>query len=449
MEDDPVISGISCDSRSIRPGDLFLALSGTKDHGRNHMTEAIRRGAAAAIAEKADGSPLKLEDASALARKYYLRPDRRLKVIGVTGTNGKTTTTWLIRQCLADLGVGCGLIGTVAYDTGGERMEASRTTPQPDQLWRLLHEMTEHGLEVCAMEVSSHGLALGRVSGLEFSYGIFTNLTEDHLDYHGTMEAYYQAKKTLFSQVDRRSFIHVKESWGQRLYEELKREGHPVQGLSLKEGPVLNMALPGTYNQENGIMAWAVCSEIAKEKGLDHPEERVAKALERIKAVPGRFEALPNALGWNVFVDYAHTPDALERLLHTAKPLVREGGKLICVFGCGGDREREKRAKMGEISGRLADLTIVTSDNPRSERPEDIASEIEAGIRRTKGQYEILLDRKKAMEKALVLCNNKNVVIIAGKGHETTQIIGNKTYPFDDRIVAGDILRRIEKGDLK
>ncbi|MBR4073917.1 MAG: UDP-N-acetylmuramoyl-L-alanyl-D-glutamate--2,6-diaminopimelate ligase, partial [Firmicutes bacterium] len=183
MEDDPVISGISCDSRSIRPGDLFLALSGTKDHGRNHMTEAIRRGAAAAIAEKADGSPLKLEDASALARKYYLRPDRRLKVIGVTGTNGKTTTTWLIRQCLADLGVGCGLIGTVAYDTGGERMEASRTTPQPDQLWRLLHEMTEHGLEVCAMEVSSHGLALGRVSGLEFSYGIFTNLTEDHLDY--------------------------------------------------------------------------------------------------------------------------------------------------------------------------------------------------------------------------------------------------------------------------
>lgn len=196
-------------------------------------------------------------------------------------------------------------------------------------------------------------------------------------------------------------------------------------------------------------MAWAVCSEIAKEKGLDHPEERVAKALERIKAVPGRFEALPNALGWSVFVDYAHTPDALERLLHTAKPLVREGGKLICVFGCGGDREREKRAKMGEISGRLADLTIVTSDNPRSERPEDIASEIEAGIRRTKGQYEILLDRKKAMEKALVLCNNKNVVIIAGKGHETTQIIGNTTYPFDDRIVAGDILRRIEKGDLK
>ncbi len=449
MTEDPVITGICCDSRTVKPGDLFLALPGTNDHGRYHIAEAIRRGAAAAMVRRADGSPLAPEDVTALSRSLYGRPDRKLTLVGVTGTNGKTTTTWLIRQCLAELGVGCGLIGTVAYDAGGKWMEASRTTPQPDVIWRLMNEMVEHGLHVCAMEVSSHGLSLGRVNELEFQYGLFTNLTEDHLDFHRTMEEYYQAKKTLFSQVKRKAFVHVNGYWGQRLYEELKREGRMVRGLSLEEGPRLKLRLPGTYNQENGLLAWAVCSEIAGDWGLTRPEERVKEILERIEAVPGRFEAIPNRLGYQVFVDYAHTPDALERLLCTARTLVKDGGELICVFGCGGDREREKRSKMGEISGRLADWTIITSDNPRSERPEEIAAEIEAGILRTKGRYEILLNRKKAMEKALVLCNNKNVVIIAGKGHETTQIEGDKTYPFDDREEAKAILDRIEAGNLK
>lgn len=449
IEADPVITGIGCDSRTLQPGDLFLAMPGTKDHGQNHIAEAIRRGAAAAILKREDGSALRMEDVSSLARKFYKEPDRRLQVIGVTGTNGKTTTTWLIRQCLAELGIGCGLIGTVVYDTGREQREASRTTPQPDVIWRLLHESAENGLKVCAMEVSSHGLVLGRVEGLEFQYGIFTNLTEDHLDFHRSMEEYYQAKKKLFSQVKRMSFIHTGDIWGKRLYNELKREGLPVRSLSLTEGPNLPMRLPGTYNEENGLMAWAVCTEIAKEWGLDHPEERVKAILERMEAIPGRFEAIPNRFGYQIYVDYAHTPDALERLLMTARSLVREGGKLICVFGCGGDREREKRPKMGEIAGRLADWTIITSDNPRTEQPEAIAGEIETGILRTNGRYEILLDRKKAVEKSLVLCDNKNVVIIAGKGHETTQTIGNTIYPFDDRNVVKDILERRERDVLK
>ncbi|MBO5666300.1 MAG: UDP-N-acetylmuramoyl-L-alanyl-D-glutamate--2,6-diaminopimelate ligase, partial [Firmicutes bacterium] len=398
-DEDPEITGVSCDSRSVKPGDLFLAMPGNADHGRNHLPEAIRRGAAAAIIGRTDGSQLTQEDAAILARCVYGQPNRSLTVIGVTGTNGKTTTTWMIRQCLAELGVGCGLIGTVAYDTGGSQLDASRTTPQPDMIWRLLRDMTENRLVVCAMEVSSHGLALGRVNHLEFQYGIFTNLTEDHLDFHRTMEEYYQAKKALFSQVKGMSFIHLGNAWGQRLYEELKREGIPVRGLKLSDGPKLDLILPGTYNRENGLMAWAVCSEIARERGLDHPEERVAEALERIRTIPGRFEAVPNPQGYQIFVDYAHTPDALERLLKTARSLVKADGKLICVFGCGGDREREKRPLMGEISGRLADWTILTSDNPRSEQPEDIAAQIEAGIRRTNGRYEILLDRKKAVEK--------------------------------------------------
>lgn len=447
--EDPVITGISCDSRTLRPGDLFLALSGTKDHGRNHVEEAIRRGAAAAVSERLDGSALNSGDASVLARKFYGEPDRKLKVIGVTGTNGKTTTTWMIRHCLAEMGIGCGLMGTVAYHTGGNRLEASRTTPAPDQLWRLLWEMERNGLKACAMEVSSHGLALGRVKDLEFQYGIFTNLSEDHLDFHRTMEDYYQAKKELFSQVKGTSFIHVGNPWGERLYRELKQEGYSVKGLSLEQGPELKLNLPGTYNRENGLMAWAVCCEIANEWGLDRPEERVREALEKIRWIPGRFEWVPNGLEYQVFVDYAHTPEGLERVLTTARELVREGGTLICVFGCGGDREREKRSKMGEISGRLADWTIITSDNPRTESPELIAEEIEKGILETNGGYEILLDRKKAVEKALHLCDNRNIVIIAGKGHETTQTIGNITLPFDDRRIAKEILDRLEEEALK
>lgn len=437
--EDPDITGLSCDSRTVRPGDLFLALPGAKDDGRNHIDEAIRRGATAVIEEDRPT----MEMASRLAKVLYGEPDRDLILIGVTGTNGKTTTTWMIRQCLAQLGMECGLIGTVAYDCGGGRMEASRTTPPPDQIWRLLNDMKQNGLGACAMEVSSHGLALGRVSQLEFQYGLFTNLTEDHLDFHKTMEAYYQAKKQLFSQVKRMSFVNVDDPWGRRLYEELQREGRPVRGLSLTDGPDLELSLPGKYNRENGLLARAVCMEIAEERGLKHPESLVREALKRVKAVPGRFEPVPNALGRKVFVDYAHTPDALERVLHTAREMLGETDRLICVFGCGGDRDTGKRPLMGEIAGRLADRVIITSDNPRSEDPERIAKEIAEGTARSGGTFEILLDRKKAIEKALTLCKNGDILIIAGKGHETTQIIGNQSYPFDDRKVAEELLKEI------
>ena len=441
--EDPEILGISCDSRQVHPGDLFLCLRGMKDSGEHHIQEAIGRGAAAVLRRLEDGSYPTGNTAAELSDVLYGHPQKKLILIGVTGTNGKTTTTWLIRQCLNRLGVGCGLIGTVAYDTGGKH-EDERTTPQADCLYRLMRDMVDHGLEACAMEVSSHGLALGRTASLRFSYGVFTNLTEDHLDFHETMESYYQAKKLLFRQVEHRSFINVEDPWGARLYEELKQEGHPVTPVSLqRDGGDVVMELPGRYNRENGLMALSVCEAVIESQKRQETRGELLNALKTVQSVPGRFEPVVHPSGRRVYVDYAHTPDALERVLNTAREMVSHRGKLICVFGCGGDRDRGKRPLMGEISGRLADYTIITSDNPRSEKMEEIAEQIETGLRPTKGSYEILTDRKKAIEKALTMGGDEDIVIIAGKGHETRQIIENTSYPFDDRQVVRACLDQI------
>ena len=458
---DPEISGVCCDSRRVKPGDLFVCLKGKNADGEEFEEEARQRGAAAILRRLEGGAAPDWTTAATLAARIWDHPDRKLTMIGVTGTNGKTTTTWMIRRILNRLGVGCGLIGTVVYETGDEALASDRTTPQPDQLYRLLHEMRRSGCTACAMEVSSHGLALGRVETLEFQYGVFTNLTEDHLDFHGTMEAYYRAKKKLFDRVKICSFINTDDPWGRRLYGELRAEGKPCFGLSLVDrtadlcGDVvrcdgagsivrlpqlavtLKLALPGKWNCENALAAWAVCAAVMG--------NRAAEALEEMDGVPGRFEPVKNRAGRNVIVDYAHTPDALKRVLTTARPLVGEGGRLICVFGCGGDRDAGKRPLMGEISGRLADYTVITSDNPRTEDPEIIAEQIEEGMRITGGTYEILLDRKKAIEKALTLCGRRDIVVIAGKGHETTQTIGKKAYPFDDRSVAEELLKKLKK----
>ncbi len=456
--DDPEISGICCDSRQVERGDLFLCLKGAKNDGGDFAEEAAVRGAAAVILRLADGKAPTAETAARLAGCLYGYPDRKLTLIGVTGTNGKTTTTWMVQRILQELGANCGLIGTVAYDAGERILSAERTTPQPDRLYRLLNEMTGKGLAACAMEVSSHGLALGRVDSLEFQYGAFTNLTEDHLDFHRTMEEYYQAKKHLFSLVKICGFINVDDPWGRRLYKELKGEGKRCRSVSLTDpdadiygqiqsssrqgsivviprcGAKLPLALPGRFNCENGLMAWALAMAVTERKAAD--------VLAKISGVPGRFEPVENRRGKTVIVDYAHTPDALERVLAAARPLLSEGGKLICVFGCGGDREKAKRPMMGRISGELADYTIITSDNPRTEDQKEIASQIETGMRQTAGAYEILHDRKEAIARALTLCGEKDMVIIAGKGHETTQTIGQQSYPFDDRKVAEELLKK-------
>ena len=442
--EDPEILGICCDSRRVMPGDLFLCLKGKNDDGERYVGEALERGAAAVIRRLEDGRPLTMDVVGKLAGYLYAYPDETLTMIGVTGTNGKTTTTWLIHRCLEALGVGCGLIGTVAYVSGKETYPSERTTPPPDQLYRFLQEMKDNGLRACSMEVSSQGLALGRVKGLRFRYGVFTNLTEDHLDFHGTMEDYYQAKKLLFSQVEQLSLINVDDPWGKRLYQELKDEGRPVRGVSLEdpEAKELNMKLPGRFNVMNGLMAWHVCCEITGDR------ERTKRVLEEVSGVPGRLEPVENCLGKKVIVDYAHTPDALEKVLQTVRDLIHNQGKLICVFGCGGNREKEKRPVMGEISGRLADYTIITSDNPRWEKPGEIAEQIQAGICPKKGCYEILLDRKKAIEKALTLCGENDIVVIAGKGHETTQTIENTSYSFDDRQMVRQLAKERKESDL-
>ncbi len=485
-EENPQIGGICCDSRRVEQGDLFVCIRGSLDDGSRHIAEAQKRGAAAVLVS-ADGLPPTTALLSRLSACFYRHPDQRLCLIGVTGTNGKTTTTGLIHQVLAGLGAGCGLLGTVVYDTGLRRSEAGRTTPPPDQLYRMLSEMEQAENVACAMEVSSHGLALGRVAGMAFAWGAFTNLTEDHLDFHKTMEAYYQAKKQMFYQVTNTSFINIDDPWGRRLYRELQSEGYSCCSVSLNDSTAgifgqveeagaagsrmqlyrsgrpateLSLLLPGSFNCYNGLLAWAVstaaCEALAgsasstgiEKRALRRPREgfdiAAARLLAQASGAAGRFQPVENPRGKLVIVDYAHTPDALENVLRAARPLVKPGGRLICVFGCGGDRDANKRPLMGAAAGQLADYSIITSDNPRTEPQERIASQIEEGMCQCCGAYEIESDRRRAIARALALCGPCDAVLIAGKGHETTQTIGRKKYPFDDRQVVQELLKEAD-----
>jgi UDP-N-acetylmuramoyl-L-alanyl-D-glutamate--2,6-diaminopimelate ligase len=470
--EDVEISELAYDSRSVRAGTLFFCVPGHERDGHEFAAAAVAAGAAALVVERSLGLgvPELLVDSAraamgALASRFYGYPTRELRVIGVTGTNGKTTTAHLIRRLLEALGHRCGLLGTVRSVIAGTERAAVRTTPEAIDLQRDFRAMLDGGESYCAMEVSSHALALDRTGGTCFAAAVFTNLTQDHLDFHRTMEDYFQAKRLLFAPSDPAhapgvSVVNLDDPYGRRLAGELDgaftfaidlpadygaRDLHiDLTGsrflLVTPDGErPLKLPLVGRFNVANALAALAACHALGGE--LD----TLVAALEQGVRVPGRLEPVQEGQGFALLVDYAHTPDSLQNVLSAAHDLT--DGRVICVFGAGGDRDRGKRPLMGEIGARLADVLLVTSDNPRSEDPAAIVAEIMAGARRAPrpahaDPVQAEVDRRAAISLAVSLARDGDVVVIAGKGHEQGQeLAGGVTVPFDDVTVAREALR--------
>jgi UDP-N-acetylmuramoyl-L-alanyl-D-glutamate--2,6-diaminopimelate ligase len=459
------ITGLAYDSREVAPGDLFFCVSGFRSDGHEFAVEAVRAGAAALVVER----PLDLCVPEVLVRsaraamapaaaRFYGEPARELRVVGVTGTNGKTTTAYLVRALLEATGAQCGLLGTVKSVIGGEERQVARTTPEAIDLQEDLRAMLDGGDRACVMEVSSHALELGRADAIPFAAAIFTNLTQDHLDFHASMEDYFQAKRRLFvpdAGAERPVFsvVNVGDPYGQRLAQELEgvrtfaldaaadyrasalRCGFDGCSFTL-DTPVgrreLALPLPGRFNVANALGALAAVHALGADLDV------LVAALERGVRVPGRFEPVQAGQDFAVLVDYAHTPDSLENVLRAARELVEPGCRVLCVFGAGGDRDRGKRPLMGEIGARLADVAIVTSDNPRSEDPERIIEEIMTGVGGdSRAHVRTIADRAAAIDAAVAGARRGDVVVIAGKGHEQGQeFAGARKVPFDDVEVA-------------
>ena len=447
------IAGIAHDSRAVKPGFVFVALRGTHVDGHDYVARAIENGAAAVVVDRdhrscggaattvvVDDTRLAL---SRLAGAFYEYPARALRVAGVTGTNGKTTTTYMLSAMLNEAGVRSGTIGTLGARLGEREWALENTTPLALELQALLAGMRDGGATAVAMEVSSHALALDRVADVDFAAGALTNITRDHLDFHGDIEAYAAAKRKLFDRADA-AVLNADDGYGELWAAELAGLGthvatygtspaadlraHDVDvradGSSFTlDGRAFALRLPGRFNVSNALAA------IALARVLGGDDESSSRALAAFESVPGRMEHFA-ASGIDVLVDYAHTPDALESVLRAARETAR--GSLVAVFGCGGDRDRGKRPLMGEIATRLADRTIVTNDNPRSEDPQTIVDEIVSGIA-SRERVTVELDRRAAIRTAIAQSRPGDVVVVAGKGHETYQIVGSATQHFDDR----------------
>ncbi|MGC9974669.1 MAG: UDP-N-acetylmuramoyl-L-alanyl-D-glutamate--2,6-diaminopimelate ligase [Gaiellaceae bacterium] len=457
---------LAYDVRAVGEGSLFFCVPGMRADGHDFAAQAVGRGAAALVVER----PLELEvpqlvvasARSAMAEAadvFFGEPTKELSVVGITGTNGKTTSCFLVYEILAAAGRQPGLVGTVESRIGGEPRKMARTTPEAIDLQRLFREMLDGGDRSCVIEASSHAIELRRLDRVRFAALAFTNLSQDHLDFHGSMEKYFGAKRRLFlSGAETPAAVNVDDAWGRRLATDLRALGqervltfgraadadlHPdeielgAEGTRIRLGELeLRSPLRGAFNAENLLTAAAVARLLAVE------DDQIAAGVAALRGVPGRFEVVDRGQSFTVVVDYAHTPDALARVLAAARELAR--AKLICVFGCGGDRDREKRPLMGEIAADLCDLAIVTSDNPRSEEPRAIVEEILAGIEG--GQVEVEVDRRAAIEQALARAREGDVVVIAGKGHEQGQEIARRVLPFDDRLVAAELLDKLGAG---
>ena len=411
------IHDLTLDSRAAGEGSLFLALHGAREDGADYAKEAAARGAVCVVTEHAaEGVPCVLvpdahEAAAKLAARWYGEPAGRMTVVGVTGTNGKTTTTYLLKQLLERcLGAKVGLIGTNQNMIGDAVLPAERTTPDALTLQRLLREMADAGCTHVVMEVSSHALVQRRAGAIDFALGVFTNLTQDHLDYHGTMEAYCDAKARLFRQC----------------------RAAAVTACSDSEHIPVTLHIPGAFSLYNALAA------LAAAQALGIPIEDAAQALSLCQGVRGRAEVVPTDTDYTVLIDYAHTPDGLKNILSTVCGFA--DARVLVVFGCGGDRDRTKRAEMGRIAARLADEVIVTSDNPRTENPYAILHEILAGMADSATPFAVLESRREAITYALDHARTGDVVVLAGKGHETYQVVGAETLPLDERQVVREHL---------
>jgi len=428
------IRELAYDAREVPRDSLFFCVPGTKADGHDFAAQALELGAAALVVERRlelDATQVVVPSVRAAmpraAVEFFEDPTAKLPVAAITGTNGKTTTAYLLWSILAAAGEQPGLLTNVERRVGAEVREVGLNTPESIDLQRLFHEMLEEGNRACVMEATSMASAKGRLEGARFAVLVFTNLTQDHLDFHGTMEDYFESKRRLFAQAEH-AVVNVGYEYGERLAAELSgaitfRPDDALGDVDLK--------LAGRFNVENALAAAAA----ARALGID--ETAIKQGIEAVTRVPGRFERVDEGQPFTVLVDYAHTPGALETALEAAREL-GPGGRLLCVFGAGGDRDRAKRPLMGRVVAELADVSLVTSDNPRSEDPAAIAAEVVAGL-----DLEVELDRRCAIERVLESARAGDVVVIAGKGHEQGQEIAGRRLPFDDREVAREALRRL------
>src|SRR5215208_2824353 len=459
------VTDLAYDARDAGPGSLYFCIPGSRADGHDFATQALDNGAAALVVQRPLDLPvpqLVVEDARrampVAADEFFGRPTEQLEVAGVTGTNGKTTTAFLLYAILAAAGRRPGLLGTIESRIGGERRPAIRTTPEAIDLQRTFREMLDAGDRSTAVEATSHGSELGRLDRVRFSALVFTNLTQDHLDFHGTLERYFEAKRRLFTEARPPAAVNVGDERGRRLAEELRGHNELLtfgiaddaelrpeelevspRGARFRAGGIeLETRLRGRFNVEN------ILGGVAAARLLGIDDGAIAYGVKELRGVPGRFEAVDEGQPFAVLVDYAHTPDSLENVLRAARELAE--GRVIAVFGAGGDRDRGKRPLMGEIGARLADVCLVTSDNPRSEDPDAIIAEIVAG---TGGAANVSadVDRRASIHRAVALAEPGDVVVIAGKGHEQGQeFAGGRKEPFDDVTVAREALRSVGAG---
>ncbi|PYL25550.1 MAG: UDP-N-acetylmuramoyl-L-alanyl-D-glutamate--2,6-diaminopimelate ligase, partial [Verrucomicrobia bacterium] len=462
---DRTVESIAYDSRRLQRNGLFVALRGEKANGHEFIGAAIEKGASVIVTEREEQHPrvtcLVVENTRTaladLSANFYGHPARKLKLAAVTGTNGKTTTTFLIKHICEKAGLRCGLIGTVHYEIGERILPAIRTTPESLDLQELLAQIVNASCRAAAMEVSSHALAQDRARGLEWNVAVFTNLTQDHLDFHGTMESYFDSKAKLFAQLGSQrkkpkpvAIVNIDDRYGEQLLDRIgKRVAVVTYGMSVRadfrasnyrvefsgtsyqlgargKSYLVRVPLIGRFNVANSVAALAAANAL----GISLRD--AVLSLGKSPQVPGRLELVPAKRQFQVFVDYAHTPDALRNVLKTLREL--EPHRLIVVFGCGGNRDRQKRSLMGEMVDRHADYAIITSDNPRKEDPNAIVGEIEKGFRLSR--YEKIVDRTQAIGRAVALAQPRDIVLIAGKGHENYQEFADYTVPFDDIQVA-------------
>jgi UDP-N-acetylmuramoyl-L-alanyl-D-glutamate--2,6-diaminopimelate ligase len=441
------IADLAYDSRAVPPGALFFCVPGERSDGHDFADRAVKEGASALVVQRpvpARVPQIVVTDVrEAMARaaaEFFGRPTEQLDVAAVTGTNGKTTTSFLLHSILEAAGRKPGLLGTIESRVGSERRPAIRTTPEAIDLQRTFREMLDAGNLSVALEATSHGSEQKRLLDVRFAVLVFTNLSQDHLDFHGTMEAYFEAKRRLFLDGLPPAAVNVGDPYGKQLADELRGLGGELVTFGFADeadlGPgdveVSTSRLRGRFNVEN-ILGAAAAGRL-----LGIESSAIAAGIENLDGVPGRFESVDEGQPFTVLVDYAHTPEALENVLRAAREL--DAGRVLCVFGCGGDRDRGKRPIMGRIAGRLADIAIVTSDNPRSEDPRAIIDEIVAGA---EGALEIEPDRREAIVRAVEEARPGDVILIAGKGHEQGQQFRDRTVPFDDREVAREALRRL------